>query len=209
MVKEAFGIGETINAAQDAAKKELGEECKDVKFEVVQMPVKKTFGIFGGKPAKVRAFIEITPGAVAANYVEDVLKEFGLKNFEIEVKENEKAAELHITGDKISPIIGRRGKLLDDIQYLAGLVANSGEKEYFRLTINAGDYRGRREKTLESLAQKVAGKVLKRGHKIVLEPMSPYERRVIHLAIESIDGVKSHSEGEGLDRHIIVEKIDA
>ena len=206
MVKEAFGIGETINLAQEMAKKELGEEYNEVKFEVVQMPTKKTFGIFGGKPAKVRAFIEVSPGEVAAEYVEDVLREFGLRDFNIEVKDDEKAAELHITGDKISPIIGRRGKLLDDIQYLAGLVANSGEKEYFRLTINAGDYRGRREKTLENLAQKVASKVLKRGHEVTLEPMSPYERRVIHLAIENIDGVKSHSEGEGLNRHIIVEK---
>ena len=209
MIKEAFGIGETINLAQDAAKKELGDEYQDVKFEVIQMPTKKTLGLFGGKPAKVRAFVEISPGAVAAEYVEDVLQEFGLKDFEIEVKENEKSAELQITGDRISPIIGRRGKLLDDIQYLAGLVANSGEKEYFSLTINAGDYRGRREKTLENLAQKVASKVLKRGSRVVLEPMSPYERRVIHLAIENIDGVKSHSEGEGLNRHIIVEKVDA
>ena len=209
MVKEAFGIGETINIAQEMAKKELGRGEQEIKFEVIQMPVKKTLGLFGGKPAKVRAFVEISPGAIAAEYVEEVLKEFGLKDFEVEAKENEKSAELQITGKKISPIIGRRGKLLDEIQYLAGLVANSGEKEYFRLTINAGDYRGRREKTLEDLAQKVASKVLKRGQKIVLEPMSPYERRVIHLTIESIDGVKSYSEGEGLDRHIIVEKANA
>jgi len=209
LVKEAFGIGETINIAQEMAKKELGRGEQEIKFEVIQMPVKKTLGLFGGKPAKVRAFVEISPGAIAAEYVEEVLKEFGLKDFEVEAKENEKSAELQITGKKISPIIGRRGKLLDEIQYLAGLVANSGEKEYFRLTINAGDYRGRREKTLEDLAQKVASKVLKRGQKIVLEPMSPYERRVIHLTIESIDGVKSYSEGEGLDRHIIVEKANA
>ncbi len=144
MVKEAFGIGETINIAQEMAKKELGKGDQEIKFEVIQMPVKKTLGLFGGKPAKVRAFVEISPGAIAAEYVEEVLKEFGLKDFEVEAKENEKSAELQITGKKISPIIGRRGKLLDEIQYLAGLVANSGEKEYFRLTINAGDYRGRR-----------------------------------------------------------------
>ena len=88
MIKEAFGTGETINIAQDMAKKELGDEYQDVKFEVIQMPTKKTLGLFGGKPAKVRAFIEISPGEVAANYVEDVLKEFGLKDFEIEVKED-------------------------------------------------------------------------------------------------------------------------
>lgn len=206
MVKEAFGIGETINIAKEMAKREIGEEFQDVKFEVIQMPSKKTLGLFGGKPAKVRAFIEVSPGEMAADYVEDVLKEFGLKDFKIEIKDAEKSAELQITGEKISPIIGRRGKLLDNIQYLAGLVANSGEKDYFRLTINAGDYRVRREKTLENLAQKVAGKVLKKGHKVVLEPMSPYERRVLHLAIENIEGVKSHSEGEGLNRHLIVEK---
>ncbi|MBR1778934.1 MAG: Jag N-terminal domain-containing protein [Clostridia bacterium] len=208
MIKEAIGIGETINLAQEQAKMNLGEENKDIKFEVIQVPTKKTLGIFGGKPAKVRAFVESTPGKLAADYVEEVLKEFGLKNFTIEMEEKENAAELHILGKRLSPIIGKRGKLLDDIQYLAGLVANSGEKQYFRLTINAGDYRDRREKTLEELAKKIANRTLKSGVKTVLEPMTPYERRVIHLAIENIDGVKSYSEGEGLERHIIVEKVD-
>ena len=208
MIKEAIGIGETINLAQEQAKMNLGEENKDIKFEVIQVPTKKTLGIFGGKPAKVRAFVESTPGKLAADYVEEVLKEFGLKNFTIEMEEKENAAELHILGKRLSPIIGKRGKLLDDIQYLAGWVANSGEKQYFRLTINAGDYRDRREKTLEELAKKIANRTLKSGVKTVLEPMTPYERRVIHLAIENIDGVKSYSEGEGLERHIIVEKVD-
>ena len=165
---------------------------------------KKLLGLFGGRPAKVRAYISVSPAEKAHKYVEDLLKNFGIQEFTIGVKEKEDGAELNISGDKISPIIGRRGELLDSIQYLAGLVANSQEKEYYRLTINAGDFRQRREKSLESFGRKVALKALKSGKKVRLEPMSTYERKVVHLAIEKIDGVESWSEGEGLERHMLV-----
>lgn len=206
LVKEAFGVGETINLAQEDARRNLAlnNSNQEINYEIVQMPIKKTLGIFGGKQAKVKASVCISPAKVAASYVEDILKEFGLKDFKIEISEGKNSAELTISGERISPIIGRRGRLLDNIQYLAGLVANSGERDYFRLTINAGDYRSRREKTLESLAEKIAMKALRTGKALNLEPMSPYERRVIHLKVESIDGVKSWSEGEGKERHIVI-----
>lgn len=212
MIKEAFGIGETVTLAQEEAVKNLPIVLKDdmdVNFEVVQIPVKKTFGLFGGKPAKVRAFVEVSPAELAKDYVFDILKEFNIGDFSIDLEEKEDRVELHIIGDNISPIIGRRGELLDDIQYLAGLVANSGEKDYYRITINAGDYRERREKSLEILASKIAYKSLRLNKKLSLEPMTPYERRVLHKTIENIEGVRSFSEGEGLERHLIVEPTDA
>lgn len=212
MIKEAIGIGESITLAQDNAVENLPIELSDdmeVKFEVLQVPVKKTFGLFGGKEAKVRAFVEVCPAKLAADYVYNILKEFGLKDFKVEIEEQEERVELHILGDNIAPIIGRRGELLDNIQYLAGLVANSGENNYYRLTINAGDYRERREKSLKILGSKIAYKSLRLNKKLALEPMTPYERRVLHKTIEEIEGVKSYSEGEGLERHIVVEPTDA
>lgn len=204
MVKESFGVGETVILAKENAVKNLGVENQDVKFEVLQLPVKKVLGLFGGKMAKVRAFIEISPAKKAAKYVENVLINFGLKDFTVEILEKEDGAELQIVGQRISPIIGRRGELLDNIQYLAGLVANSIADKYYRLTINAGNYREKREKSLESLGKKIAFKALKTNKPQVLEPMTPYERRVLHLEIEKIDGVESWSEGEGIERHLVV-----
>lgn len=211
MIKEVIGVGETVTLAQeDAVKKfpkDIGED-QEIKFEVLQVPVKKTFGLFGGKEAKVRAYFEISPAKLAAKYVYDILKEFGLKDFKIEIEEKGERVELHVIGENIRPIIGRRGELLDNIQYLAGLVANSGEDNYYRLTINAGDYRERRENSLKILGSKIAYKSLRLNKKLSLEPMTPYERRVLHKTIEKIDGVRSFSEGEGEKRHIIVEPTD-
>lgn len=204
MVKDAIGFGDTVSAAKEDACKNLEVDSGDIKFEILELPVKKVLGLFGGKSAKVRAFISVSPAEKAKKYVEEILTNFGISDFKIEILEKEYGAELNISGDKISPIIGRRGELLDSIQYLAGLVANSQEKNYFRLTINAGDYRQRREKALESLGRKIAFKAIKTGKKIRLEPMTTYERKMIHLVIEKIDGVESWSEGEGIDRHILV-----
>ena len=211
MIKEVIGVGESITLAQEDAVKKFPKNIADdqeIKFEVLQVPVKKTFGLFGGKEAKVRAYFEISPSELAAKYVYDILKEFGLKDFKIDIEEKDERVELHVIGDNISPIIGRRGELLDNIQYLAGLVANSGEDKYYRLTINAGDYRERRENSLKILGSKIAYKSLRLNKKLSLEPMTPYERRVLHKTIEEIDGVRSFSEGEGEKRHIVVEPTD-
>ena len=211
MIKEALGIGETIETAKVNALQRFPVKVTDdltVNFDVLQYPVKKTFGLFGGKSAKVRAYAEILPAQLAAKYVYDVLYDFGLRDFVVEIEQKDERIELHVLGDNLAPIIGRRGELLDNIQYLAGLVANSGESEYFRITINAGDYRERREKALSILASKVAYKSLRMNKRLSLEPMTPYERRVLHKAIEQIPGVTSFSEGEGERRHLVVEPTD-
>lgn len=211
MIKEVVGVGETVVLAQEDALKKFPVKLTDdidVNFEVVQFPVKKTFGLFGGKDAKVRAWADVSPARLAANYVYDVLYDFGLRDFEVVLEQKDERMELHVLGENLAPIIGRRGELLDNIQYLAGLVANSGESDYYRLTLNAGDYRERRENSLKILASKIAYKSMRLNKRLTLEPMTPYERRVIHRTIDEIDGVTSFSEGEGLSRHIVVEPTD-
>ncbi len=208
LVKEAIGTGETVGLAQQNACEVLGVSEQDVTFEVIQMPSRKTLGLFGGKSAKVRARFEVSPAKIAAEYLSDILKAYGLKDFVVDIEEHDDGASLHVTGENAKIAIGRRGDTLDAIQYLVGLVANDVSDSYYRLTINIGDYRERRAKVLESLGKKLAFKVLRTGKPIILEPMTPYERKVIHLAIEKIDGVKSWSEGEGISRHLIVELSD-
>jgi len=124
VVKEAFGIGDTVEDALAQACRELNIELDDVEYEVVQEPSKKKLGLFGGNPAKVRAFVNITPAEKAVEYLKDVLSCMGLNNIEYEVKEEEETAEINLKGDDVGFIIGRRGETLDALQYLAGLVAN-------------------------------------------------------------------------------------
>ena len=200
MEREAIGIGATIEEAQQAACRQLGMETHEVEFEVLQMPEKKKFGLFGGAPAKVRAYISITPASAAADYLREILEKMGAQGVQINIEEVEGGAVLNLSGDNIGFIIGHRGETLDALQYLTGLVANHVDNSYYRITINTGNYREKREKTLESLARKMAIKAVKTGRNSSLEPMNPYERRIIHTTVQKVNGAISWSEGEDMGR---------
>lgn len=204
MVKEAFGTGDTIDEALAEACKELGVEPEKAEYEVLQEPAKKKLGIFGGNPAKVRAYVNVSPAEKAVEYLRDVLSCMGLNDIEFEIKEEGETAEINLKGEDVGFIIGRRGETLDALQYLAGLVANHVDNKYFRITINTGNYREKREVTLEKLGKKLAFKVVKTGKSVNLEPMNPYERRIIHTAVQKVNGAISFSEGEVLNRHVVI-----
>lgn len=204
MIKEAIKEAETIEEAKAMALAELGVNEERVEYEVLSQPEKKKFGLFGGSLAKVRAFYEETPTDVAKLYLADVLTKLGVQNVVIEAAETEDGAEFEISGDDIGFIIGHRGETLDALQYLTGLVVNHINDEYFRVIINIGNYREKREKTLEILGRKLAFKACKTGEKVSLEPMNPYERRIIHTAVQKVRGATSWSEGENLQRHVVI-----
>lgn len=147
---------------------------------------------------------DYSPAEEARKYVENVLKAMGLEDIIVEVKEGEGSAEIQLSGEQIGAVIGRRGETLDALQYLAGLVANHVGNSYYRITINTGNYREKREKTLEILGRKLAFKVLKTGRNVSLEPMNPYERRIIHTAVHKVNGAISWSEGEVTNRHVVI-----
>ncbi len=204
MIKEAIGVAETITLAQQQACEKLGVDMADAEFEVLQMPEKKKFGIFGGSLAKVKAFIKLSPIQVAADYLKNILTLMGAENFNIEIQENDDGAEFNLTGENIGFIIGHRGETLDSLQYLTGLVANQVDDSYYRITINTGNYREKREKTLEILGRNLAFKAVKTGQTSNLEPMNPYERRIIHTAVQTVNGAISWSEGENMNRHVVI-----
>ena len=147
---------------------------------------------------------DYAPGAEAKKYVEKILTAMGLENISVEIKEEKEFAEITLSGDQVGAVIGRRGETLDALQYLAGLVANHVGNSYYRITINTGNYREKREKTLEILGRKLAFKVLKTGKNVSLEPMNPYERRIIHSALQNDKYVATHSEGEEPFRRVVV-----
>lgn len=204
MIKEAIKEAETIEEAKALALAELGVNEDKAQFEVLVQPEKKKFGLFGGSLAKVRVFYEETPTDIAKAYLADVLTKLGVTNVVIEATETEDGAEFDVNGDDIGFIIGHRGETLDALQYLTGLVVNHIHEEYFRVIINIGNYREKREKTLEVLGRKLAFRACKTGEKVSLEPMNPYERRIIHTAVQKIRGATSWSEGENLQRHVVI-----
>ncbi|MDE6102057.1 MAG: KH domain-containing protein, partial [Ruminococcus sp.] len=139
---------------------------------------------------------------LAMDYMTSIFRAIDI-DAEFRVYQNETGAVINIESNNNGTIIGRRGETLDSIQYLCSIIANKGDKDYFRITIDCLGYRQKRKETLEQLAAKVAKSVLKTGRSQPLEPMNPYERRVIHSAISDIKGVVSHSVGEEPYRKII------
>lgn len=281
MIKEARGFGNTIDEAKEKAIADLhASEEDDIQFEVISTPKKKTLGLFGGRQAEVRVFIEIpdekpkspkkaalkaqkkenkpvkevqtekaqkpapTPKkepqkpqnklAPAANqsykydihegygeladeseipsdskagkaiaYLKTILLGLGCTELKIKVAQKENAALIELDGEGLGAVIGHRGETLDSIQYLTGLAANNGGG-YYKVAINIGNFREKREEALINLAKRISAQVLKTGKSRSLEPMNPYERRIIHTAVQNIDGVVSNSFGEGSARRVII-----
>ena len=206
MIKEAIGTGETVMEALADAKAQLGlDDLDQVDYEVIQRATKKVLGLFGGNPAKVKVTVEMNNTAdVAEDFLRNVIKAMKLTNIEITSEKNEDSAVFNIEGEDVGFVIGRRGETLDALQYLTSLVANHVENSYFKITVNTGNYREKREKTLEILGRKLAFKAVKTGKKSSLEPMNPYERRIIHSALQNDKYVTTHSEGEEPFRKVIV-----
>lgn len=144
-----------------------------------------------------------------AEYIKSMVLALGMEKCEVTEMSNEEEIYFELDcGDDYGIIIGKRGETLDALQYLARMVANKGKQSYKRVSINVGNYRAKREETLKSLAHKTAIKAVKQGRSISLEPMNPYERRVIHTAVQDIEGATSHSIGSDLDRRVVIAPID-
>ena len=140
---------------------------------------------------------------LAKDYIRSILSAMDVE-VTFEVYQNETGAVINIDSNNNGTIIGRRGETLDAVQYLCSIIANRGDSDYFRITIDCLGYRSKRKDTLEQLAAKVAKSVLRTGRSQPLEPMNPYERRVIHSAISKIEGVSSRSVGEEPYRKIVI-----
>ncbi len=203
MVREAIVSAKTIEAAVELGAQELGTDLTSVEFEVLEQPSKGFLGI-GASNAKVRVYIQITPASKAVEFVEKVLGDMGL-TAQVSVKEEKKdEATLVVSGKGLGSLIGRHGEVLDSLQYLASLAANRVYDGFYRITLDVEGYREKREETLRRLAQKQAEKVLKFKRSFALEPMNPYERRVIHTEIQKIAGVATYSIGQDAERRIVI-----
>jgi spoIIIJ-associated protein len=156
---------------------------------------------FSEKPADLVA-VETNE---AYEFLKSIIENMGL-DVSVTASENEECVYLEIDGEDSKIVIGKRGQTLDSIQYLTNLVSNKDKEQYRRVIIDVEGYRSRREKTLEQLAAKLARKTIRSGRSVRLEPMNPYERKVIHASLQKVDGITTRSEGEEPYRRVIIEK---
>lgn len=197
--------GRTVEEAVKNALTELKVTEDKVEVEVIEEGSKGFFKIIGAKPAKVRVKVKRDYAYEAKAFLTDILDTMGIKA-EIRVKEEKDTIKIILTGREMGVLIGYRGETLDSLQYLVSLVINKGhEGEYKRVILDTENYRQKREETLKRLAGKIAYKVRKTGKNVKLEPMNPYERRIIHSVLQEDPYVQTHSEGDEPYRRVVVE----
>ena len=140
----------------------------------------------------------------AVDYLKDVIEKMGVQDVKFSAVQKGEATIIHLDGEKMGALIGRRGETMESLSYLASLVANRLEGDYIKLGLDVAGYRDKRESDLTALAQRIGAKVRRTGRSFAMEPMNPYERRIIHSAISKMEGVRSESKGEGRDRRVVI-----
>ena len=149
-------------------------------------------------------FDESTPAGIAQRFLMDVTEKMGVQVAVYVEESRDGALSLRLIGDTLGILIGRRGDTLDALQYLTSLRVNKGNEDYIRVTLDTEDYRARREDSLRRYAMRMANRAQKTGRRVVVEPMNPYERRVMHTALQEHPSVETHSEGEEPNRHVVI-----
>ena len=185
-VQETAPVAEEVPAAvaEPAAPAEAAEEAEEVEVPIVIE-----------ENAKVKA---------AVDYLREVITLMGVENVTFSAVQKGEATIIRLDGEHLGALIGRRGETMESLSYLASLVANRLEGDYIKLGLDVAGYRDKRESDLTALAQRIGAKVRKTGRSFAMEPMNPYERRIIHSAISKMEGVRSESKGEGRDRRVVI-----
>ena len=194
----------TINDAIIEACQKLGVTSDKLEHEVIEEGSAGFLGI-GAKPAVIKAWVKCSVEDDAKNFLKEVFAAMDMTVvIEIDYDEEEKTMDIELNGDDMGVLIGKRGQTLDSLQYLVSLVVNKNAEEYIRIKIDTENYRERRKETLENLAKNIAYKVKRTKRPVSLEPMNPYERRIIHSALQNDKYVTTHSEGEEPFRRVVV-----
>ena len=186
-VQETAPVAEQTPAVEEPAAEQTAETAEET--EEVEEP------IVIEENAKVKA---------AVDYLREVITLMGVENVTFSAVQKGEATIIRLDGEKLGALIGRRGETMESLSYLASLVANRLEGDYIKLGLDVAGYRDKRESDLTALAQRIGAKVRRTGRSFAMEPMNPYERRIIHSAISKMEGVRSESKGEGRDRRVVI-----
>ncbi|MDW2800486.1 RNA-binding cell elongation regulator Jag/EloR [Clostridium boliviensis] len=195
----------TVDEAITKALIQLETTSDKLEYEIVDKGSNGILGFIGSKPAVIRARKKETLEDMAMTFLSDVFGAMDLTvSLETEFDEGERELSINMSGDDMGILIGKRGQTLDSLQYLVSLVVNKESEEYIRVKLDTENYRERRKETLETLAKNIAYKVKRTRRPVSLEPMNPYERRIIHSALQNDKFVVTRSDGEEPFRHVVI-----
>ncbi len=200
-VETAAPVQETAPAAEETAAQEPAAPAAE------QTPAAQQPAETAEEAEEVEVPIVIEENAkvkAAVDYLREVITLMGVENVTFSAVQKGEATIIRLDGEKLGALIGRRGETMESLSYLASLVANRLEGDYIKLGLDVAGYRDKRESDLTALAQRIGAKVRKTGRSFAMEPMNPYERRIIHSAISKMEGVRSESKGEGRDRRVVI-----
>lgn len=208
MKEEFIATGRTVAAAITDAEEHFGMSAEKLEIEVLAEP-KKGFLGFGEAPAKIRAVYEQKPIDLGVAFIKTLIHNMGISASVTASDREDGGKIIAVKGEEASVLIGHHGETLDQLQYLVNLAANKkendeDEREYTRILVDVEGYRTRREDTLRSLAWRMSNRVLRSGKPVTLEPMSAYERRIIHSEVQKIQGVSTHSIGVENNRRVVI-----
>ena len=198
--------GKTVDDALTNATVTLGVTSSEIKYEVIEEGSNGFLGI-GSKDAVIKVVISGNedPKDVAKDFLNGVFEAMQLEvNISMELEEADNTLSIDLAGPEMGVLIGKRGQTLDSLQYLTNLAVNRSAENYTRVKIDTEDYRRRRKETLENLAKNMANKVKRTKKAVTLEAMNPYERRIIHSALQNDNNVTTHSEGEEPYRYVVI-----
>ena len=194
----------TVSDAITEACKVLGVTSDKLEYVVKEEGSSGFLGI-GAKSAVIEAKVKSSIKDIAKNFLDDVFHAMNMTVvINAEYKEEKRELNIDLSGDDMGVLIGKRGQTLDSLQYLVSLIVNKESEDYIRVKVDTENYRKRRQDTLENLAKNIAFKVKRTKRTVSLEPMNPYERRIIHSALQNDKFVTTHSEGEEPFRHVVV-----
>lgn len=202
-MKTVESSGKTIDEAILMAVAQLGVQRDNLNIEILDEPVKGLFGLIGAKDARIRASIKETMGDRAKEFLMELLSFMSVEAI-VDVSEANDQINVELKGRGMGLLIGHRGETLDALQYLTSLVVNKEGQDYKRIALDTENYRKKREETLKRLAKRLSYKVSKTRKKITLEPMNPFERRIIHAALQNDNYVRTYSEGEEPYRRVVI-----
>ncbi len=205
MRKETIQTAKTVEEALTLAAKELGTSVDALEYTVLEEPKKGLFGI-GSAPAKIQASYALTGIELAVAFVETTLKNMHI-DATVTVSDTELGKKIDVTGEAAGVLIGHHGETLDSFQHLANLAANRTQNKKTpvpKISVDIESYRAKREETLRALARRMAHKVVKFKRSVMLEPMNPYERRIIHAELQNFPGVNTNSIGSENNRKVVI-----
>ena len=195
--------GKTVEEAIMLALEDLGTTLEQVESEVIEEPSKGFLGILGGRPARVRVTLKPDALSLLEEFVQGVCERMG-SSINVEVSAGDDGVKVNLAGQSLGLLIGKHGQTLDSLQYLANVVYNRNTDSRQRVVVDAGGYRERREETLLRLATRLADKAKRTGRRVMLEPMSAHERRIIHTALQNDSQIVTYSEGEEPYRKVVI-----